>query len=113
MDEARPELSGYLAELIHTSKASRSGGVPIRRWLLPRLRRLDACDGMTGVIDTPASIGKGFDVVDELTPNERLVTSGMVPALGRTRETAARAEHPCRITDIEGEGPFTDLVIMK
>ncbi len=36
---------------------------------------------VTIVIDTPANIAESFDVIDELTRNEGLVTSEMVPAL--------------------------------
>jgi PII-like signaling protein len=36
---------------------------------------------VTVVIDTPANIAESFDVVDELTRDEGLVTSEMVPAL--------------------------------
>ncbi len=97
--------------MIYTSEASRSGGTPIHRGLIQRLRRRDTCDGatvlrgiwgfhgdhrphgdkllslsrhvpvVTVVIDTPANIAECFDVVDELTQNEGLVTSEMVPAL--------------------------------
>jgi PII-like signaling protein len=36
---------------------------------------------VTVVIDTPANIAESFDAIDELTSNEGLVTSEMVPAL--------------------------------
>jgi PII-like signaling protein len=36
---------------------------------------------VTVIVDTPANIAESFDVVDELTRDEGLVTSEMVPAL--------------------------------
>lgn len=36
---------------------------------------------VTIVIDSPANIGESFDVVDEVTADEGLVTCEMVPAL--------------------------------
>jgi PII-like signaling protein len=96
---------------IYTSEAARHGSVPIHRGLIQRLRRRSACYGatvlrgiwgfhgdhqphgdkllslsrhvpvVTVVIDTPANIAECFDAVDELTRDEGLVTSEMVPAL--------------------------------
>jgi len=97
--------------MIYTSEAAQYEGMPIHRALVQRLRRRKAPDGATvlrGVwgfhgdhrphgdkvlsltrrvpvvtilIDTPANIAESFDVVDEVTRNEGLVTSEMVPAL--------------------------------
>ncbi|HWS91622.1 MAG TPA: DUF190 domain-containing protein [Mycobacterium sp.] len=97
--------------MIYTSESARYGGVPIHRALLQQLRRRKTPDGatvlrgiwgfhgdhqphgdkllslsrhvpvVTVIIDTPANIAESFDVVDELTRDEGLVTSEMVPAL--------------------------------
>ncbi|BBZ46535.1 DUF190 domain-containing protein [Mycobacterium parmense] len=97
--------------MIYTSESSRHGGMPIHRAIVQRLRRRKTPDGatvmrgiwgfhgdhrphgdklfalgrqvpvVTIVIDTPANIADSFDVVDELTRDEGLVTSEMVPAL--------------------------------
>lgn len=97
--------------MIYTSESARYGGVPIHRALIQRLRRREAPDGatvlrgiwgfhgehrphgdsmlslsrrvpvVTIVIDTPANIAESFGVVDEVTRDEGLVTSEMVPAL--------------------------------
>jgi PII-like signaling protein len=97
--------------MIYTSESARHGGVPIHRALLQRLRERQTPDGATAlrgvwgfhgdhpphgdrllslsrrvpvvtiVVDTPANIAESFDVVDELTRDEGLVTSEMVPAL--------------------------------
>lgn len=97
--------------MIYTSESALHDGVPIHRALLQRLRQRETPDGatvvrgiwgyhgdhrphgdkllslrrrvpvVTIVIDTPANIADCFDVVDELTRDEGLVTSEMVPAL--------------------------------
>src|ERR1700739_2958042 len=97
--------------MIYTSESARYRGVPIHRALIQRLRRLKTSDGatvlrgiwgfhgdhephgdrllslsrhvpvVTVIIDTPANIAESFDVVDELTRDEGLGTSEMVPAL--------------------------------
>jgi PII-like signaling protein len=97
--------------MIYTSESARYGGLPIHRALIQRLRRRKTPDGatvlrgiwgfhgdhqphgdkllslsrhvpvVTVIIDTPANIAESFDVVDELTRDEGLVTSEMVPAL--------------------------------
>jgi PII-like signaling protein len=97
--------------MVYTSEAARHDGKPIHRALIQRLRRRRTPDGatvlrgvwgfhgdhqphgdkllslsrhvpvVTVIIDTPASIAESFDVVDELTRDEGLVTSEMVPAL--------------------------------
>lgn len=97
--------------MVYTSESARQGGMPIHRALIQRLRRREAPDGatvlrgvwgfhgdhrphgdtlwslgrrvpvVTIIIDTPAYIAECFDVVDELTRSEGLVTSEMVPAL--------------------------------
>lgn len=96
---------------IYTSESAHHGGVPIHRAIVQRLRHAKTADGatvlrgvwgfhgdhpphgdglllltrrvpvVTIVIDTPANIAESFAVVDELTSNEGLVTSEMVPAL--------------------------------
>jgi PII-like signaling protein len=96
---------------IYTSEAARYGGAPIHRAIAQRLFAAKTADGatvlrgvwgfhgdhrphgdrllsltrrvpvMTIVVDTPANIAASFDVVDELTKHEGLVTSEMVPAL--------------------------------
>ncbi len=97
--------------MIYTSESAHYEGMPIHRALVQRLRQRKAPDGatvlrgiwgyhgdhqphgdkvlsltrrvpvVTIVIDTPAHIADSFDVVDEVTRNEGLVTSEMVPAL--------------------------------
>jgi len=97
--------------MIYTSESARHGGLPIHRALIQRLRRRQTPDGatvlrgiwgfhgdhqphgdkllslsrhvpvVTVIVDTPANIVECFDVVDELTGHEGLVTSEMVPAL--------------------------------
>ena len=97
--------------MIYTSESARYAGVPIHRALLQRLWRRKRADGatvlrgiwgfhgdhrphgdkllslsrhvpvVTILIDTPANIAESFDIVDELTRDEGLVTSEMVPAL--------------------------------
>ncbi|OBG31290.1 DUF190 domain-containing protein [Mycobacterium sp. E3198] len=97
--------------MIYTSESALHAGVPIHRALVQRLRQREKPDGatvirgiwgyhgdhrphgdtllslrrrvpvVTTVIDTPANIAECFDVVDELTRHEGLVTSEMVPAL--------------------------------
>jgi PII-like signaling protein len=97
--------------MIYTSEATHHGGVPIHRALVRRLRESDAVSGATVlrgvwgfhgahephgdklfqlsrqvpvttiVVDTPARIAAGFQIVDELTAEHGLVTSELVPAL--------------------------------
>ncbi len=97
--------------MIYTSESARYGSVPIHRAIVQRLRGRKTPDGatvlrgiwgfhgdhpphgdkllalsrqvpvVTIVIDTPANIAESFDVVDELTRGEGLVTTEMVPAL--------------------------------
>ncbi|BBY39806.1 hypothetical protein MMAN_39400 [Mycobacterium mantenii] len=96
---------------VYTSESAHHGGVPIHRAIVQRLRRAKTVDGatvlrgvwgfhgdhpphgdglfsltrrvpvVTVVIDTPANIAESFAIVDELTRDEGLVTSEMVPAL--------------------------------
>lgn len=96
---------------IYTSESAHHGGEPIHRAIVQRLRRAKTADGatvlrgvwgfhgdhqphgdkllsltrrvpvVTIVIDTPANIAESFAVIDELTSDEGLVTSEMVPAL--------------------------------
>jgi PII-like signaling protein len=109
VDERRLPLWQKL--MIYTSESARYGGLPIHRALIQRLRRRQTPDGatvlrgiwgfhgdhqphgdkllslsrhvpvVTVIVDTPANIAECFDVVDELTGHEGLVTSEMVPAL--------------------------------
>jgi PII-like signaling protein len=97
--------------MIYTSESSRHNRAPIHRGLIQQLRKSKAPDGatvlrgiwgfhgdhqphgdkllslsrhvpvVTVIVDTPANIAECFDVVDELTRHEGLVTSEMVPAL--------------------------------
>jgi PII-like signaling protein len=97
--------------MIYTSESARHNRVPIHRGLVQQLRKRRAPDGatvirgiwgfhgdhhpqgdkllsssrhvpvVTIVIDTPANIAESFDVVDEFTQGEGLVTSELVPAL--------------------------------
>lgn len=96
---------------IYTSESAHHGGVPIHRAIVQRLRQARTADGatvlrgvwgfhgdhpphgdglfslarrvpvVTVVIDTPANIAESFAIIDELTADEGLVTSEMVPAL--------------------------------
>ena len=96
--------------MIYTSESARYGGVPIHRALVQRLWRRKKADGatvlrgiwgfhgdhrphgdkplslsrhvpvVTVLVDTPANIADSFDIVDELTRDQGLVTSEMVPA---------------------------------
>ncbi|OBH40252.1 DUF190 domain-containing protein [Mycobacterium mantenii] len=96
---------------VYTSESAHHGGVPIHRAIVQRLRQAKTVDGatvlrgvwgfhgdhpphgdgvfsltrrvpvVTVVIDTPASIAESFALIDELTRDEGLVTSEMVPAL--------------------------------
>ncbi|QLL05338.1 DUF190 domain-containing protein [Mycobacterium vicinigordonae] len=97
--------------MIYTSEAARRGGAPIHRALIQQLRRRKTSNGatvlrgiwgfhgdhephgdkffslvrhvpvVTLVIDTPSNIAESFDVVDELTHEQGLVTSEMVPTV--------------------------------
>lgn len=96
---------------IYTRESAHHDGVPIHRALVAELRRRRGPDGatvlrgvwgfhgehrphgdtlmsltrrvpvLTVVIDTPANIAESFDVVDEVTREQGLVTSELVPAL--------------------------------
>ncbi|BBZ72774.1 DUF190 domain-containing protein [Mycobacterium paraseoulense] len=96
---------------IYTSESALHEGAPIHRAIVRRLRLHEAPDGatvlrgiwgyhgdhrphgdkflslrrrvpvVTIVVDTPANIAETFDVIDELTRDEGLVTSEMVPAV--------------------------------
>jgi PII-like signaling protein len=97
--------------MVYTSEAARHDGLPIHRALIRRLRQSRTASGATVlrgiwgfhgdrephgdklfqlgrlvpvttiVVDTPDSIARTFDIVDELTGRHGLVTSEMVPAL--------------------------------
>ena len=97
--------------MVYTSESASHDGQPIHRAILRRLRRHRSSRGatvlrgiwgfhgdhephgdkvfqigrhvpvVTIIVDTPENIAASFDVVDELTAGEGLVTSEMVPAL--------------------------------
>jgi PII-like signaling protein len=97
--------------MIYSSEAARYDGTPIHRALIQRLRQRTSSRGatvlrgtwgfhgdhephgdklfslgrhvpvVTIIIDTPDNIAESFDVVDEITQEQGLVTSEMVPAL--------------------------------
>ncbi|CQD07646.1 DUF190 domain-containing protein [Mycobacterium europaeum] len=96
---------------IYTSESALHDGVPIHRAIVRRLRQREAPDGatvlrgvwgyhgdhrphgdtllslhrrvpvVTTVIDTPANTAETFDVIDELTRDDGLVTSEMLPGV--------------------------------
>jgi PII-like signaling protein len=96
--------------MVYTTEATRHDGLPIHRALIRRLLDSETAHGATVlrgiwgfhgdhkphgdklfqlgrqvpvttiIIDTPASIARSFDIVDELTTRHGLVTSEMVPA---------------------------------
>lgn len=97
--------------MIYTSEATLHDGVPIHRALVRRLHESDAVGGATAlrgiwgfgggqqphgdrllqlsrqvpvttiIVDTPTRIAAAFDIVDEVTADDGLVTSELVPAL--------------------------------
>jgi PII-like signaling protein len=109
---------------IYTSESARYDGVPIHRAIAQRLFASKTADGatvlrgvwgfhgdhrphgdgllsltrrvpvVTIVVDTPANIAASFDVVDELTKHEGLVTSEMVPALVSDEGDAGQGPPP-------------------
>ncbi|OBB72843.1 DUF190 domain-containing protein [Mycobacterium sp. 852014-52144_SCH5372336] len=115
--------------MIHTSEATLHGRVPIHRALVRRLHEVEASGGATVlrgiwgfrggqkphgdrliqaarqvpvttiVVDSPARIAAAFDIVDELTTEDGLVTSELVPALvaidgGERRGSLQLARYP-------------------
>lgn len=110
--------------MVYTSESALYDGVPIHRAIVQRLRQRESPDGatvvrgiwgyhgdhrphgdkllslrrrvpaVTIVVDTPANIEECFDVVDELTRHEGLVTSEMVPALVSDDGDAGRGGPP-------------------
>jgi PII-like signaling protein len=110
--------------MVYTSESALHDGVPIHRAIVQRLRQRESPDGatvvrglwgyhgdhrphgdkllslrrrvpaVTIVIDTPANIAECFDVVDELTAHEGLVTSEVVPALVSDEGDAGRGGPP-------------------
>lgn len=115
--------------MVYTSESARHGGQPIHRALIRALRQRKSSRGatvlrgiwgfhgdhephgdklfqlsshvpvVTIVIDTPQNIADSFDVIDEFTKEQGLVTSEMVPALlsvdGEDRHGGTRmANHP-------------------
>lgn len=105
---------------VYTSESALYGGVPIHRAIVQRLRQGEVPDGatalrgiwgyhgdhqphgdtllslrrrvpvMTIIVDTPANISESFDVVDELTRDDGLVTSEMVPAVVSDEHAASQ-----------------------
>ena len=97
--------------MVYSSEAARYDGMPIHRALIHRLRQHESSHGatvlrgiwgyhgdhaphgdkffqltrrvpvVTIIIDTPNNIAASFDIVDEITHEQGLVTSEMVPAL--------------------------------
>ncbi|HYJ54076.1 MAG TPA: DUF190 domain-containing protein [Mycobacterium sp.] len=97
--------------MVYTSEGSLYDGVPVHRALILRLRESQRASGATAlrgmwgfhgsepphgdrliqlsrrvpvttiVVDTPDSIARSFEIVDEVTQKHGLVTSEMVPAL--------------------------------
>lgn len=97
--------------MIYTSESAHHAGTPIHRGLVEQLRKRKASNGatvlrgiwgfhgdhephgdkllslarhvpvVTVIIDTPTNIAASFDIVDELTREQGLVTSEMVPAV--------------------------------
>ena len=97
--------------MVYTSEAARHGGQPIHRALVRELRQRKSSRGatvlrgiwgfhgdhephgdklfqlarhvptVTIIVDTPDNIAESFDVIDEFTREQGLVTSEMVPAL--------------------------------
>ncbi|AKN17763.1 DUF190 domain-containing protein [Mycobacterium haemophilum] len=96
--------------MVYTAETTRHDGLPIHRALVQRLLRSGTVRGATAlrgiwgfhgdhqphgdklfqlarqvpvttiIVDTPESIARSFDIVDELTTRHGLVTSEMVPA---------------------------------
>lgn len=96
--------------MVYTAEATRHDGLPIHRAIVQRLLRSSTARGATVlrgiwgfhgdhkphgdklfqiarrvpvttiIVDTPESIARSFDIVDELTTSHGLVTSEMVPA---------------------------------
>jgi PII-like signaling protein len=97
--------------MVYSSESARADGMPIHRALIQRLRQDKSSQGatvlrgiwgfhgdhaphgdkffsltrnvpvVTIIVDTPHNIAASFDVVDEITGEQGLVTSEMVPAL--------------------------------
>lgn len=106
--------------MVYTSESARHDGVPVHRALVRQLCDREGSHGatvlrgiwgfhgdhqphgdkwlslarhvpvLTMVIDTPDNIAGSFDVVDELTREQGLVTSEMVPAVVPTKSSAGR-----------------------
>jgi PII-like signaling protein len=103
--------------MVYTAEGTRHDGLPIHRALVQRLLHSDTARGatvlrgiwgfhgdhkphgdklfqlarrvpvMTIIVDTPQSIARSFDIIDELTTRHGLVTSEMVPAALSLDET--------------------------
>jgi PII-like signaling protein len=105
--------------MIYSSERARHGGRPLHRELVRRLRRADVSGAtslrgiwgfhghhpphgdkllqlhrhvpvVTIVVDTPERVAGAFDIVDELTEEQGLVTSEIVPAMAAMTETVRR-----------------------
>jgi PII-like signaling protein len=112
--------------MVYSSESARSDGMPIHRALIQRLRQHKSSRGatvlrgiwgfhgdhaphgdkllslsrhvpvVTIIIDSPNNIAASFDIVDEMTREQGLVTSEMVPALaadGDDRPGMARYQY--------------------
>jgi PII-like signaling protein len=110
--------------MVHTAEGTRHDGLPIHRALVQRLLQTETARGATAlrgiwgfhgdhkphgdkmfqitrkvpvttiIVDTPASIARTFDIVDELTARHGLVTSEMVPAAVSLRGGQRTGETP-------------------
>ncbi|MEZ0350941.1 DUF190 domain-containing protein [Mycobacterium sp. pR1184] len=108
--------------MVYTAEATRHDALPIHRALVHRLMRSGTARGATVlrgmwgfhgqhkphgdrlfqvarrvpvttiIVDTPESIARSFDIVDELTGRHGLVTSEMVPAVLSLDETQRRGD---------------------
>lgn len=106
-----PHPSRWQRLTVHTSEATRHDGLPIHRALVRRLRESRTASGatvlrgvwgfhedraphgdrliqfgrrvpvMTLIVDTAANIGRSFEIVDELTSQDGLVTCQDIPAM--------------------------------
>ena len=110
--------------MVHTAEGTRHDGQPIHRALVRRLLQTETARGATAlrgiwgfhgdhkphgdkmfqvtrkvpvttiIVDTPDSIARTFDIVDELTTRHGLVTSEMVPAAMSLRGSQWTGETP-------------------
>jgi PII-like signaling protein len=110
--------------MVHTAEGTRHDGLPIHRALVQRLLQTETTRGATAlrgiwgfhgnhkphgdklfqltrrvpvttiIVDTPDSIARTFDIVDEVTTRHGLVTSEMVPAAVSLRGAEWTGETP-------------------